>query len=110
MILLEDVYKKVVVFLNSEKYKYLVIGGIAAGTLGEPRTTADVDIDITMNKENIHGFLDKAKKAGFKLIKKKCLASAEQIGVFQIHLEEFHIDFIIASTDLETTAFEGENN
>ena len=106
MILLEDVYKKVVTFLNSGRYKYLVIGGIAAGTLGEPRTTADVDIDITMNKENIHGFLDKAKKAGFKLIKKKCLASAEQIGVFQIHLEEFHIDFIIASTDLETTAFE----
>jgi hypothetical protein len=43
MILLEDVYKKVVTFLNGEKYKYLIIGGIAAGTLGEPRITADVD-------------------------------------------------------------------
>jgi hypothetical protein len=90
MILLEDVYKKVVAFLNSEKYKYLIIGGIAAGTLGEPRTTADVDVDIVINKENIPDFLDKARKAGFKVI----------------HLEEFHVDFIIASTDLETMAFE----
>ncbi|OHB63929.1 MAG: hypothetical protein A2168_01015 [Planctomycetes bacterium RBG_13_50_24] len=106
MILLEDVYKKVVTFLNSGKYNYLIIGGIAAGTLGEPRTTADVDVDIIINKENIPDFLDKAKKAGFKVIKKKCLASVEQTGVFQIHLEEFHVDFIIASTDLETMAFE----
>ena len=106
MILLEDVYKKVVAFLNSGKYRYLIIGGIAAGTLGEPRTTADVDVDIIINKENIPDFLDKAKKDGFKVIKKRCLESAEQTGVFQIHLEEFHVDFIIASTDLETMAFE----
>lgn len=106
MILLEDVYKKVVAFLNTEKYKYLIIGGIAAGTLGEPRITADVDVDIIINKENIPDFLDKAKKAGFRVIKKKCLASVEQSGVFQIKLEEFHVDFIIASIDLETVAFE----
>jgi hypothetical protein len=106
MILLEDVYKKVVAFLNSEKYKYLIIGGIAAGTLGEPRITADVDIDIIINKENIPDFLDKAKKTGFKVVKKKCLASAEQTGVFQIYLEDFHVDFIIASIDLEAVAFE----
>jgi hypothetical protein len=106
MILLEDVYKKVVAFLNSGKYRYLIIDGIAAGSLGEPRTTADVDVDIIINKESIPDFLDKAKKDGFKVIKKKCLESAEQTGVFQIHLEEFHVDFIIASTDLETMAFE----
>lgn len=106
MILLEDVYKKVVAFLNSEKYKYLIIGGIAAGTLGEPRITADVDVDIMIDKEDIPDFLDKAKKAGFKVIKKKCIASAEQTGVFQIYLEEFHVDFIIASIDLEVVAFE----
>ena len=38
---LEDVFKKIVTFLNKGKYKYFVIGGIAAGTLGEPRMTAD---------------------------------------------------------------------
>ena len=106
MILLEDVYKKVVAFLNEEKYKYLIIDGIAAGTLGEPRIAADVDVDIIINKENISDFLDKAAKVGFKVNKKKCLVSAEQTGVFQIILEDFHVDFIIASIDLEFTAFE----
>jgi len=106
MILLEDVYKKVVTFLNGGKYKYLIIGGIAAGTLGEPRITADVDVDIIIDKESIPDFLDKAITAGFKVLKEKCLISAERTGVFQINLEDFHVDFIIASTDLETTAFE----
>ena len=106
MILLEDVYKKVVTFLNRGKYKYLIIGGIAAGTLGEPRITADVDVDIIIDKEDIPVFLDKAITDGFKVLKEKCLVSAERVGVFQIDLEDFHVDFIIASTNLETTAFE----
>jgi hypothetical protein len=106
MILLEDVYKKVVTFLNRGKYKYLIIGGVAAGTLGEPRITADVDVDIVIDKENLPGFLDKAAETGFAVPKEKCLASARRMGVFQIGLEGFHVDFIIASTDLETTAFE----
>jgi len=106
MILLEDVYKKVVTFLNRGKYKYLIIGGVAAGTLGEPRITADVDVDIIIDKKNIPGFLDKAAEAGFTVPREKCLASAGRTGVFQIGLDGFHVDFIIASTVLETTAFE----
>ena len=45
-ILLEHVYKRVITLLSKWEYNYLVIGGIAAGTLGEPRVTGDVDIDI----------------------------------------------------------------
>lgn len=106
MILLEDVYKKVVTFLNRGRYKYLIIDGIAAGTLGEPRITADVDIDMIIDREDIPDFLDKATNAGFKVLKERCLVSAERTGVFQINLEDFHVDFIIVSTDLETMAFE----
>ena len=105
MILLEDVYKKIVTFLNGGKYKYIIIGGIAAGTIGEARATGDVDVDIIISRENISSFLDKAAKAGFKIQKKKCLESAEQTGVFQINCEDFHIDFVIASTDIEISAF-----
>ena len=85
MVLLEEVYKRVVTFLNAEKYKYLIIGGIAAGTLGEPRVTGDVDVDIMMDQEHIPDFLDKVKKAGFKVSKKKCIRRAEQTGTFQIN-------------------------
>ena len=105
-ILLEEVYKKTVTFLNRRKYKYLIIGGIAAGTLGEPRVTGDVDVDIILAQEDIIGFLDKAKKDGFKVSKKKCVNTAKQTGTFQINYGDFHIDFIIASTDFENQAFE----
>ena len=104
-ILLEDVYKKVVNFLSREKFEYIIIGGIAAGILGEPRVTADVDIDILLDKDQILSFLRKAQKAGFKINETKCKKEAEERGVFQINYGDFHIDFIIASTDLETQVF-----
>jgi hypothetical protein len=105
-ILLEDVYKKIVTFLNKGKYKYLIIGGIAAGVIGEPRITADVDVDIVISRKDVPIFLDKAKKDGFRVIKARCLDLVERTGVFQIDYEGFHIDFIIASTELEKEAFE----
>ena len=103
---LVDAYKKIVKFLNSGGYNYIVIGGIAASTLGEPRLTADVDVDIVIDKKDVPGFLNKAAKAGFKVPVKKCIESARRMGVFQISFGDYHIDFIIASTDLETQACE----
>lgn len=102
---MEDVYKKVVSFLNKEKYEYIVIGGIAAGTMGEPRITGDVDIDILLDRYNISDFLKKANKEGFRFDEKKCLKRAKASGVFQINYGDFHVDFIIASIDLEKEAF-----
>jgi len=99
-----DVYKKIVTFLNSGGYNYILIGGIAASTVGEARVTVDVDVDIVIKKEDLPDFLNKAKKAGFNVPVKKCIESAEQWGIFQILFGDYHIDFIIASTDLETQA------
>lgn len=104
-ILLEDVYKKIVNFLNREGFEYIIIGGIAGGVLGEPRVTGDIDIDISLNQGEIPDFLKKAKKAGFKIEEKVCKRQAEKRGVFQIKYGDFHIDFIIASIDLEKEAF-----
>lgn len=104
-VLLEDVFKKVVSFLNKEKTEYLIIGGIAAGALGEPRLTADVDIDIFLDRPEIPEFLKKLKMAGFKVEIKTCQRQAESRGVFQIYCGDFHVDFIIASIDLEREAF-----
>ena len=42
--LLEVAYKKLIKFLNKEGAEYIVIGGIAAGILGEPRMTGDIEI------------------------------------------------------------------
>ncbi|MFA5554236.1 MAG: nucleotidyltransferase [Phycisphaerae bacterium] len=99
-----DTYKKIAKFLNAGKYSYIVIGGLAASTIGEARVTADIDIDLVIEKDDLLVFLDKAKKAGFGLSVKKCIKSAEQTGVFEISYGDYHIDFIIASTDLEIQA------
>lgn len=103
--LLEEAYKKIISFLNKEKFEYLVIGGIAAGILAEPRMTLDIDIDIFLDKDNLGVFLDKVKKAGFKVDKQRCIERAKEAGVFQIGYGDFHVDFIIASIDLEKEAF-----
>jgi hypothetical protein len=99
-----DTYKKIVKFLNVGGYNYIIIGGIAASTIGEARVTVDVDVDIVIKKEEVADFLDRAIKAGFKVQKKRCLKSVREIGVFQISAGDYNIDFIIASTDLETQA------
>lgn len=105
MILLEGVIKKLVVFLNKGKFEYVIIGGVAVGVLGEPRTTGDVDVDILLDKDNISQFLNKATNAGFKIDRQRCIETAKLTSVFQINYREFHIDFIIASIDLEREVF-----
>lgn len=104
-ILLDDVFKKTVSFLNKGRFEYIIIGGIAAGTLGEPRVTGDIDIDILLDKNDVADFLDKAEKAGFKVNKKRCIETAKKTCIFQINYGDFHIDFIIATIDLERGAF-----
>jgi hypothetical protein len=99
-----DVYKKVIKFLNKEKNEYLVIGGLAAGIIGEPRATGDIDIDIILDKNHIEGFLKRAKIAGFEFAFKECIKRARETGTFQIKLSSYNIDFIIVSIDLEISA------
>ncbi len=103
--ILVDAYKKVVKFLNKEGYKYIIIGGVAASAIGEQRFTHDVDVDILISKEDVSIFLNKAIRAGFKVFEKRCLELANQTGIFQISYGSYTIDFIIASTELETAAF-----
>ena len=99
-----NVYKKVISFLNKEKFEYIVIGGIAVGIIGEPKMTGGIDIDIILNKRNISEFLEKAKKFGFKFSKATCIQRAKTSGIFQISLADYRIDFIIASINLEKEA------
>lgn len=49
--------------LNSERVKYVVIGGIAAITYGVPRATFDLNILIEASLENAHRLLSALEKA-----------------------------------------------
>lgn len=82
-ILLEDVFKKVVSFLNKEKLEYIIIGGVAAGILGEPRLTGDIDVDILLDRNQLAKFLDHLKQAGFKVEKKNVFGEQEILEPFK---------------------------
>ncbi|MEW6040931.1 MAG: nucleotidyltransferase [Elusimicrobiota bacterium] len=99
-----DIFRKIVRFLNKEQIDYLLIGGIAAGVIGEPRATGDIDIDIILDKRDITNFLNKLNKAGFNFSERECMRRARESGSFQIKLNGYHIDFIIASTEIERQA------
>jgi hypothetical protein len=52
--------------LNKESVKYLVAGGIAVNLYGIERATADIDIVLKVDKENLLKFVKVAKKLGLK--------------------------------------------
>ena len=58
----EDVFKD----LNKGKIRYLLIGGAAVILYGVPRVTADVDLMLSMTKENILKFVKIMNKLGYK--------------------------------------------
>ena len=101
---LPEVFRKTISFLDKQGFDYLVIGGIAASILGHPRMTADVDICIFIKKSLVKGFLQRAKKDGFTFKEKDIIKKINETGTFQILLNEFHIDFLILSTDFEKSA------
>lgn len=101
---LPEVFKKTIFFLDKQGFDYLVIGGIASSVLGYPRMTADVDICIFIKKALIKNFLQQAKREGFTFNEKETVKRVKETGTFQIILNEFHVDFLILSTDFEKSA------
>jgi predicted nucleotidyltransferase len=51
--------------LNSKRVEYLVIGGWAVGYYGYPRATGDLDIWVSMKKENAEKIIQTFKDFGF---------------------------------------------
>ena len=54
-----DDFKEFIQCLNSNKVKYLLVGGWAIGLYGNPRATKDIDFLVSIDNEN----LEKLKKA-----------------------------------------------
>jgi len=102
---LDKVYLKTIDLLNKEKLAYLIIGGLATGVIGEARLTQDIDVLILIPKDKVKGFLNSAKKMGFSYSFNKIGEDINLRGVFRLMLSDFHVDFIIAGTPFEQSAF-----
>ena len=51
--------------LNSHQVEYLLVGGYAVSYHGYPRTTADIDIWVAIQKENAEKLVTVLRKFGF---------------------------------------------
>ncbi|MEW6213942.1 MAG: hypothetical protein AB1478_01860 [Nitrospirota bacterium] len=61
-----EIFKKLFSSLNKESVKYMVAGGIAINLYGIERATADIDIILNLDKENLLKFVGVAKRLGLK--------------------------------------------
>ncbi len=102
---LDKFYTDVVDFLDESKIQYLIIGGLAVSVIGEPRMTNDIDIIVSIKKQNIQHILKNAKKCGWTVNIDRELQRIKETGTFRLNSEFFHLDVIIASTLLEEKAF-----
>ena len=91
--------------MNKEKIPYLLIGGLAAGVLGEPRMTRDIDLILFIPKSSIPNFLKKLKNNDFDFNMTVTQNDLKLKGAFRISYEELWVDFIVSSTDFENSAF-----
>ena len=61
-----QLFKKLFSALNNESVKYMVAGGIAVNLYGIERATADIDLIIDLDEENVSKFVRVAKKLGLR--------------------------------------------
>ncbi|MEN2986442.1 MAG: nucleotidyl transferase AbiEii/AbiGii toxin family protein [Thermodesulfovibrionaceae bacterium] len=61
-----ELFKKLFDALNQEKVEYLLCGGIAVNLYGIERATADIDLVLRLNEENLTRLVRAAKKLGLK--------------------------------------------
>lgn len=59
-------YEEVFKLFNSNKIRYVVVGGIALNLHGVPRTTADLDVVLALDEENLKNTVELLISMGFE--------------------------------------------
>lgn len=104
----EQPLKALTSFLNSEKIKYVVLGGLAVSLYGEPRFTADIDVNVILARDGINDFLKKCKSQNFYPLIPNIKQVADKSGVIPLEFvkqkKHTRCDVIIAQNALEYSA------
>lgn len=104
-VIVEDAYLKALELVDKANIPYLIIGGIAAGALGEPRYTIDVDLNIVLKPDDLIDLLKYAKEMDFSFKEEEVLQSVKRQEPFRFFYGGVRIDFLISSTEFEASAF-----
>jgi hypothetical protein len=60
-------YREIIEAFNQAKVKYVVVGGVAFNLLGGSRATADLDVLLAMDDENLKKTIKVLLKKGYKV-------------------------------------------
>lgn len=104
-ITIKEAYLKALELVDKANIPYLIIGGIAAGALGEPRATIDIDLNIILKPDDLIGLLKCAKEMELDFNKEEVLQQVKMQEPFRMFYGGVRIDFIISSTEFEENAF-----
>lgn len=108
MSFLESQLRALAGFLKAKKIRYAILGGVAVSVYGEPRLTADIDINIIFDKKRIPEFLKSARGFHFYPVFRKAAKIAQKTGVLPLAFKGKgafgKIDVIIAENPLEYAA------
>ena len=92
-------------FLQASETRYLGIGGIAVGVVGEARTTGDVDVVAFASPDDAEALIAKAANAGLDVkpeVERERLAAT---GTLRFRGGPFQLDIIMASLPFEEAAY-----
>jgi predicted nucleotidyltransferase len=90
MILLPQDFREFLQLLNSHKVRYLLVGGYAVGYYGYPRATADMDIWVATDAENVEKIIVALNEFGFAGIGPELFVKDKQVlrmGVPPLRIE-----------------------
>lgn len=91
--------------LKATKSRGLYVGGVALMAAGEPRMTKDVDLILFLAKDLTGPLIDAADKSGFTLSRAQVSEDISFRHTFRFMYRDVAVDFIIASSPLERSAW-----
>ncbi len=98
---LETAYGVFFDYLHRNRQRYLVIGALAVGMLGEARLTRDLDFLLFLAPDTLDQFLRGAKRRGLALNFAAVRRMVEETGTLRLSYRGVPIDCLVASTPLE---------
>ena len=93
-------------FLEERDIPFMVIGGIGNLVWGEPRTTLDIDITVSVPQTGLEGFIEELGRK-FKLLVEDPMEFVKETHVLPVETENsIRLDIILAGLDYEREAIE----
>lgn len=88
-------------FLNASRIRYVIVGGLAAGYLGEPRATQDADLVTFLSSDDLERLIAFARRRRARVSAAAVRKGAATDAFFRFTIKGVQIDFMVGQTSFE---------